>query len=150
MLNEKFFRSHPFAVNAVEVIYKAFFALPFLLLIVIAILRAVVDYKEFFTILVNGMILLLIIYPFKTNFFYFKLIIIWVLAVSSQFISLYWSNSTTPTDYYIIFSCIFYPINCVLFCLALLSKETSYWEIAHTLKFQSVVDELNLIFPYFT
>ncbi len=53
----------------------------------------------------------------------------WVLAIASQFISLFLQSQGSDTDYYTLLCAIFYPINSVLFCLALLSRESEYWEI---------------------
>lgn len=89
---------------------------------VIAIIRATVAATELPIILVNGLIVLLITYPFKTNFYYIKEVVLWVLAVASQFIALFLQSQNGNNDYYTLLCTIFYPINCVLFCLALLSR----------------------------
>lgn len=122
MLNDKNFRRHQWLAGFVEVVYKSFFVLPFILLVVMAILRATVVPRELPIIFVNGLIVLLITYPFKTNFYYIKEIALWVLAVASQFIALFLQSQNGNIDYYTLLCTIFYPINCVLFCLALLSR----------------------------
>lgn len=96
--------------------------LPFILLVVIAVLRATAAPRELPIILVNGLIVLLITYPFKTSFYYIKEVVLWVLAVASQFIALFLQSQNEKIDYYTLLCTIFYPINCVLFCLALLSR----------------------------
>ena len=105
-----------------EIVYKSFFVLPFLVLVAIAVLRATAAAQELPIILVNGLIVLLITYPFKTNFYYIKEVGLWVLAVASQFIALFLQSQSGNNDYYTLLCTIFYPINCVLFCLALLSR----------------------------
>lgn len=59
----------------------------------------------------------------------------WVLAVASQFISLFLQSKGSKPDYYMLLCAIFYPVNSVLLCLALLSRESEYWEIEEALSF---------------
>jgi hypothetical protein len=127
MLNDKNFRRHQFLTDFVEITYKSFFVLPFLLLIAIVVIQAFNKLVDIPIILVNGLILLLITYPFKTNFYYIKEIIIWIFAVASQFIALFLQSKDVNVDYYTLLCTIFYPINSILFCLALLSREDKYW-----------------------
>lgn len=86
------------------------------------ILQALSKLSDIPIILVNGLIVLLITYPFKTNFYYIKEVIIWVFAIASQFIALFLQAKNLNVDYYTLLCTIFYPINCILFCLALLSR----------------------------
>jgi hypothetical protein len=89
MLNDKNFRRHQWLTEFVEIVYKSFFVLPFLLLIAMTIIQALNKLADIPIILVNGLIVLLITYPFKTNFYYIKEVIIWIFAIASQFIALF-------------------------------------------------------------
>jgi hypothetical protein len=123
MRERKIFRTNQFLCNAVEIIYKCFFGLPFLLLLIISILSGIVQPIKFVIIMVNGLIVLLIIYPFKATFFYFKELILEILAITSQFITLFYGlYRNSDADSYTLLACVFYPLNCILFCLALLSQ----------------------------
>lgn len=147
MLSHKIFRTHQLLTGLIEWIYKCFFALPFVLLFSIAVLRAMVTASEFATIAVNGLIVLLIVYPFKTSFFYAKQIILWLLAITSQLISLYLKVDKSAIDPYGLLSCIFYPINALLFSLALLASEGNYWEMAMAV--EMCQPELAEVYPAF-
>ena len=122
MLKDKNFRRHQFLTDFVEFVYKSFFVLPFLLLIAIATIQALYKLSDIPIIMVNGLIVLLITYPFKTNLYYIKEVTIWVFAIMSQFLALFLQADQTNIDYYTLLCTIFYPINCILFCLALLSR----------------------------
>jgi hypothetical protein len=150
MLNDRNFRVHQWLTSIVEFIYKSFFVLPFLLLVAIAVLRALSGPIDLPIILVNGLIVLLITYPFKTSFYYIKEVVLWALAIASQFISLFLQGQSGINDYYTLLCVIFYPINCILFCLALLSREDKYWEIENALKFPAVEERLKQICSAFT
>lgn len=97
----------------------------------------------------NGLIVLLITYPIKSSFYYVKMVAMWILAIASQFISLFLQSSAANADYYTLLCAIFYPINSVLFCLALLSRESEYWEIEEALSIEKVEKELATIYPAF-
>ena len=130
MIERAIFRRKPFLATIIDVIYKVFFALPFILLAIIAILRAIISPIELVTILVNGLIILLIIYPFKITFFYAKEIIMWILAITSQLVTLYANINNQKgkeADLYPLLSSIIYPVNAILFCIGLLSQENAYW-----------------------
>ena len=124
-----FFRRHPIFCGAVELIYHIFFAVPFFLLAVIAIIRAIVTPTDFITIILNGMIILLTIYPIPDEWFFRNKAVIWLLVIGSQFDTLYQYVGTSSVDTYTIVSSIFMPINAILFCFALLSSENDYWEL---------------------
>lgn len=128
-MKDQFFRQHPIFCNAVEVIYHIFFAVPFLLLLIAAIMRAVVVPVDFVIILINGLIVLLTIYPTKAELFYRSRMVISVLVVASQFTTLYVQVGTNSGDYYTLLSSILYPVNCMMFCMAVLAHEDTYWEI---------------------
>ena len=134
MLSRRTFRINQCLCGLVEVLYKSFFVLPFLLLAVIAIIRAFEDLSEVLAILVNGLILILIVYPFKTGFFYVKEVVMWGLAIASQFVSLYLDSAGSQDSYYSLLCSIFYPANSILFCLALLAQEDDYWEVADAVR----------------
>lgn len=104
-----------------EVIYHLFFAVPFILLLIIAIIRATVNGTEFFTIIFNGLIVLLTIYPMKHLWFYRSKLLIWLLVIASQLNTLYQHLSKSSVDSYTLLSSIFYPINSILFSLAALA-----------------------------
>ena len=111
---------------AVEVLYKAFFILPFLLLSVLAILKAIENPRNLATILINGLIIILVLYPSKREFFFFKGAAVWALVLGSQCSTLF--IYLTDSKYvYLILSAIFYAANICLFYLALLSIEGTYW-----------------------
>jgi hypothetical protein len=84
-----FFRKHPTLCLFVDALYKFFFALPFLLLLVIAIYQAVDEPISFLTYMVNGLIILLIINPTKEMHFYYKQVGLWLLAITSQLVTLF-------------------------------------------------------------
>jgi hypothetical protein len=120
-MKSPFFRTHPCLCQAVEVIYHLFFAVPFILLLIIAIIRATVNGTEFFTIIFNGLIVLLTIYPMKHLWFYRSKLLIWLLVIASQLNTLYQHLSKSSVDSYTLLSSIFYPINSILFSLAALA-----------------------------
>lgn len=65
MRNKEFFRTHIFVTYIIEGLYKFFFILPFTLLITLSIMAAIRDINMLAPILINGLIILLILYPFK-------------------------------------------------------------------------------------
>lgn len=91
-------------------------------------MRAMTAPLEFVTIIVNGLIVLLTIYPIKNKYFYANKLAIWVLAVVSQLNTLYLHYGSGLNIYTLLCS-IFYPINCIIFCLALLTREDDYFEL---------------------
>jgi hypothetical protein len=143
-----FFRRHPTFCSAVEFIYHLFFAVPFALLLVIAIIRAFSRPTEFVTIVLNGLIVLLTIYPIKDEWFNRSKSVVLLLVIASQLDTLYEYVGTASIDSYSVLSAIFYPINAVLFCLALLSHEQDYWELNHAI--HECKDTLAAIYPAFT
>ena len=72
--------------------------------------------------MLNGLVILLSIYPIPDEWFYRRSFVIWLLVIGSQFDTLYQHVGTTTVDTYSILSTIFYPINSILFCLAVLSN----------------------------
>lgn len=90
-------------------------------------MRATSKPIEFLTIIVNGLIVLLTIYPIKNKYFYLNKMVIWILAVVSQLNTLYLYYDTAENNIYTLLCTIFYPINCILFCLALLAHEQDYF-----------------------
>jgi hypothetical protein len=122
MKDREFFRTNHGMTFFVEIVYKVFFSLPIALLIIISIIRGISNALQFLPILINGGIVLLILYPTKQSFYYAKEICLWILAVASQFITIFLFFDTAQSDFYTLLSSIFYPINCILFCLAMLAK----------------------------
>ena len=76
--------------------------------------------------MVNGLIVLLTIYPIKNKYFYTNKLAIWVLVVASQLNTLYLHYDTSKSLYPLLCS-IFYPVNCIIFCLALITREEDYF-----------------------
>lgn len=137
MRRHEFFRENQPALYFVEILYKIFFTLPFLLLIALAILKALEKPENLASIMINGFIIILMLYPSKREFFYLKLAAIWVLAMGSQFSALFISLRKSE-HIYTILSAIFYSANVCCFYLALLSIENCYWEISQGInKFKS-------------
>ena len=117
-----FFRRHPSFCTVVEIIYHIFFGVPFCFLVAIAIARAISNPVEFVTIILNGLIILLSIYPIPDEWFYRRSFVIWLLVIGAQFDTFYQFVNNTAVDTYAVLSSIFYPINAILFCLAILSS----------------------------
>lgn len=113
--------------------YKFFFALPFLLLIALSILATIRDLNNLAPILVNGLIILLILYPFKNEFYYFRMFFIVLLAFGSQLATFFIYEKNGEQAYYIL-SVIFYTANVIVFYVALISIEREYWEIGEGIK----------------
>ncbi len=134
LMKSQFFRLHPSACNAVEFIYHLFFGVPFFLLLLIAILAATVDGSMFFTILGNGLIVLLTIYPIKNMWFYKSKLIVLALVIASQLNTLYLFLNNSDKSTYAIISSIFYPINAIIFSLAVLAHEQEFWEIEQAIQ----------------
>lgn len=126
-LKSAFFRQHPGLCDAVEVIYHIFFVVPFVLLLLIAIIRATVNGTEFVTIMLNGLVVLLTIYPIKNLWFNTSKLLVWLLVIASQLNTLYLYLDSTTKNTYTLLSAIFYPINGIIFSLASLSNEQEYW-----------------------
>ena len=122
LLDSSFMRTRPCLCVAVEALYKTFFVLPFLLLLAIAGIRAVTAPTEFVTIVLNGLIVLLTIYPTKDEWFYRSKFVIWLLVIGAQFDCLYQHVGPASIDTFSILSSIFYPINGILFCWAILAN----------------------------
>ena len=112
--------------------YKFFFLIPFILLITISILAAIRDTKNLSPILINGLIVLLVLYPTKTEHFYYKLLVIWVLTIVSQ-LSTFFLYEINGEQSYSILSFIFYTGNVLFFYLALIAIEGVYWEIGEAI-----------------
>lgn len=115
-----------FFTYLIEAIYKFFFLLPFLLLIVLTVLAAIRDTKNIPPILINGLIILFILYPTKKLHFYYKLFAIWLLVIGSQLSTLF-IYEQFGDQAYLILSTIFYTGNVLFFYLALVSIENVYW-----------------------
>lgn len=79
--------------------------------------------------MLNGLVVLLTIYPIKNLWFNTSKVLIWLLVIASQLNTLYLYLDSTTTNTYTLLSAIFYPINAILFSLASLSNEEDYWEI---------------------
>lgn len=79
--------------------------------------------------MLNGLVVLLTIYPIKNLWFNTSKLLIWLLVIASQLNTLYLYLDSTTTNTYTLLSAIFYPINAILFSLASLSNEEDYWEI---------------------
>lgn len=78
-----------FFTYLIDWIYKFFFLLPFLFLITLTVLAALRDPKNISPILINGLIILLILYPTKKLHFYYKMFAIWCLVIGSQLSTLF-------------------------------------------------------------
>jgi hypothetical protein len=71
---------------------------------------------------------LLTIYPTKDEWFYRSKLIIWMLVVGAQFDTLYQHiGPSSSVDSFSLLSAIFYPLNGILFCWAILANEQDYW-----------------------
>jgi ammonia channel protein AmtB len=93
MRNNQFFRINQLATTLVNFLYILFFLLPFIIITAITILRGIKNYMEFPAIFVNGLIIILIIYPIHREYYYFQYGIIWFLALSSQLFSQFLTDS---------------------------------------------------------
>jgi len=93
MKKHRFFRINQIATFIVEYIYKSFFILPFAIIVLISILRGVKNGIDLLPILINGLVVILIIYPSQRHIYYIKYSIIWFLAVTSQLLSIFLSDS---------------------------------------------------------
>lgn len=120
MRNQEFFRQHMFFTYVIEAIYKFFFLLPFLLLITLSILAAIRDINSLAPILINGLIIILILYPTKSQHYYYKLFVMWMLATGSQ-LSTFFIHEVKGDQAYYILSTIFYTGNIFFYYLALIS-----------------------------
>jgi uncharacterized membrane protein len=89
MRNQAFFRSNMIFTNIIELFYKFFFLLPFLLLAALSILAAYRNIISLAPFLINGLIVLLILYPTKNEYHYYKLVGMWLLATGSQLSTLF-------------------------------------------------------------
>ncbi len=87
MRRHSFFRINQLATTIVNTLYQFFFILPFIIIVVITVLRGTNNYIEFPAIFVNGLILILIIYPVYREYYYFQYGVIWFLALASQLFS---------------------------------------------------------------
>jgi hypothetical protein len=97
--------------------------------------------------MINGLIILLILYPTKTQYYYYKLLGMWTLATGSQLSTLFIGGIQGNEAYYII-SVIFYTGNVLFFYLALLAIEQVYWEVSEAVKsVKEEVSELNTRWP---
>lgn len=97
MRKHKFFRVHQLMTSIVDLCYKLFFTLPFIIIAVITILRAVKSLTSFPPILVNSSIVVLIIYPIHREFYYVQYGIIWILAVASQLFTQFLTTNNNDT-----------------------------------------------------
>ena len=133
MRNQEFFRTHIFVTYIIEGLYKFFFFLPFILLITLSVLAAIRDINMLAPILINGLIILLILYPFKKQYFFIKVGFIWALAMTSQ-LSTFFLYEIGGEQTYFILSAIFYTANVLFFYLAIVSIEKTYWELSEGVK----------------
>jgi hypothetical protein len=67
--------------------------LPFAIIALISILRGVKNGINLLPILINGLVVILIIYPSQREIYYIKYSIIWCLAVISQLLSIFLADS---------------------------------------------------------
>lgn len=91
-------------------------------------MAAVRDANNLAPILINGLIILLMLYPIKNQFYYYRLFLIMLLVLGSQ-LSTFFIYEKSGEQAYLIISCIFYTGNILFFYLALLAIERVYWEI---------------------
>ena len=84
MRQQEFFRKHIFLTHCIEIIYKICFILPFLFLIALSVLAAIRSPTNLAPILINGLIIILLLYPTKIEHYYYKLAGIWILVFGSQ------------------------------------------------------------------
>lgn len=110
----------------VEYLYKGFFVLPFMLLIAITVIQSIKNILNLPTILINGLIIVLIVFPTKTSHFYVRMIGIWALTFGSQLSTLFIHLTDSQYIYYVL-SIIFYSGNILFFFLGLLAIEGCYW-----------------------
>lgn len=115
------------------------------LVIVIAIIKAMDSLTDLPIVLINGLIILLITLSFKQQLYFYRMAALWALTVASQFINLFIQSSNKERNYYQLLCAIFYPINVILFCLALLSKEVDYCDVSYLVKLAGlkIKEELN-------
>lgn len=140
MRNQEFFRKNICVTYAIEVLYKFFFALPFILLITLSILAAIRDTKNLAPILINGLIILLMLYPIKSDYYYYRLFLIMLLVIGSE-LSTFFIYEKLGEQAYLIISAIFYTANILFFYLALISIEKVYWDISQGI--EQVKDEVS-------
>lgn len=93
MRKHKIFRTNQGLTLVVEILYKLSYVTPFLLLIVISILRGISKTADLSFILINGLILILIAYPLKQKSYFWKLGALYLLAIGSQFVNLFIESS---------------------------------------------------------
>jgi hypothetical protein len=130
MRKRRFFRENQFATMIVNTLYHFFFILPFIIIAAITVLRGTKNYMEFPAILVNGLIVILMVYPVYREYYYFQYGVIWFLALASQAFSQFLDDANTEsTSSFMEISFIFYTLNSLVFCLALLFNEKVYWEL---------------------
>ena len=66
MERHQFFRENQAPLMFIEYLYKGFFVLPFLLLIAITVIQSIKNILNLPTLLINGLIIILILFPTKT------------------------------------------------------------------------------------
>lgn len=133
MRSRSFFLRNMTATYIIEFLYKLCFVLPFALMIAFAILGALEKPVDLAPLLINGLIVILMLYPTKPEHHYYKMGIIFVLAFGSQ-LATFFIYEKGDTQVYYVLSAIFYTANAIFFYLGLVALEGDYWEISEGVK----------------
>lgn len=141
MRKHEFFRANQCALYTIEYIYKGFFCVPFLLILTISILRAIDDVNNLAPLLINGTIILLLLYPTKKEHSNIKNFIMWLFAFASAIAVMFLYLQTDDAVYYLL-SALFYSANILFFFLSLLCIEGTYWEIGEAIDSAKCKEEL--------
>lgn len=129
LLRDPNFRGRNWLQTLIKVLYYFELFLPVLLMIVLFLEIAVRDVTSGFIVLVNGMLLLSLIYLTNPSTFYIKIGIILGLLLAAELITLYLNDKTKETMYSAS-SAIFFSLNGILVSLALFANESIYWDLS--------------------